>query len=178
MPAEGSVADFDSILSEIERRRQADKTENVNENAILVVIFSCGGRLFAFKGIYVKEIIPFIKINAVPGCPPVFLGIFNLRGTIESIASMHSLLGMTVPEFNPEQKILVIESEGMRTGLLVDAVEDVTEIPENEIQRSVFENENVFVSGETMRTGRHITVIDAAVLLKKLVQSRLDKGDS
>jgi len=170
MPAESNVASIDRILSEIESRRQADRTENVSEKMILVVIFRCGDRLFAFKGSHVKEIVPLIKINAVPGCPPSFLGVINLRGTIESIASMHALLGMSVPEFTPEQKILVIESEGMRTGLLVDTVEDVTEIPENDIQKSVFESEAVFVSGETFHKGRHVTVVDAASLLGKLAQ--------
>ncbi len=125
-----------SILDTIiEQRQLGDKDiAQVDEQTTRMVFFTIGGQIFAIKGAVIREILAYCDIAYMPGCPSAMKGVINVRGDIESVISLAALLGLTEAPLSRKSSILLAEAGGMRSGLTVDAVIDVAEIPESAIQ--------------------------------------------
>ena len=119
----------------VEQRRQTvDLAAQVDEKTIRVVFFTLGELLYAIEGAAIREILPLCPVAFVPGCPSSMLGIINVRGDLESVISLGQLLGMTESPPSRYSSILLAEAGGMRSGLTVDAIFDVAEVPESAVQ--------------------------------------------
>ena len=159
------------ILAEAGRRREEAKVVGVEEDKIKLVIFSLLGELYAFAGKDIREILRFEKITYVPGSPQIILGIINLRGDIESVLNIHKLLGLSDSRPMANSRILIATSESARTGILVDSVEDVTDVPISFIQPPIatFDKSiKEFVVGVTDYHGRSVAVLGVSNVLNKL----------
>ncbi len=89
-----------------------------------------GGEQFGLALEGVREFCGVRNASPVPCCPPHIVGQMNLRGDILTLIDIRSLLGArsTPPGQGPGQpqdKVVVMESQGMLTGVLVDEVLDV-----------------------------------------------------
>jgi purine-binding chemotaxis protein CheW len=125
-----------SLLDQIVAQRQLGDKDiaDVDEHTTRMVFFVVGGQLFAVKGASVKEILAYCEMAFVPGCPATMRGVINVRGDIESVVSLAGLLGLPEGEVTRKTSILLADGAGMRSGLIVDAVSDVAEIPDSAIQ--------------------------------------------
>ena len=92
----------------------------------------------------VTEIIGIQDMTPIPNSPPYVRGITNIRGTIVPVVDMRLRFGIEEAEYNERTCIVLISSENMYIGLVVDSVEDVVQLtPENILplpQGSVAEN--------------------------------------
>lgn len=82
---------------------------------------------------FVIEIIGMQKVNALPEAPDYVKGIINLRGRIIPIVDMHLRLGKSEPQYTDRTCIVVVETEKLSAGLIVDSVTDVLRIDEKDI---------------------------------------------
>ena len=123
---------LDEIIEQ--RRQEEDLAAQVDEQTVRMVLFTVGAQLFAVAGSSVREILPLGTIAFVPGCPDAMLGVINVRGAIESVLSLAALLGLREGEGSRHRSILLAVAAGMRSGLTVDAIVDVAEIPESAVQ--------------------------------------------
>lgn len=82
----------------------------------------------------VREIIRLTEITQVPRAPSYIQGIISLRGTVLPIFDLRQMLSM--PESKPDKKsrILVVSLEAGPVGIIVDAVTDVVELKEPELE--------------------------------------------
>ncbi len=84
----------------------------------------------------VREIRAVEKITKVPRSEPFVLGIMNLRGLIIPVIDVKKKLGLDSQNAsNSKQRILVADTNGSLTGLLVDEVDQVIRIPTQEIEQ-------------------------------------------
>ena len=119
----------------VEQRRQAvDLAAQVDEVTVRMVFFTLADHLYAVEGEYIREILPLCPIAFVPGCPASMLGVINVRGDLESVISLAKLLGVEEGKATRYSSILLAQAGNMRSGLVVDAIFDVAEIPESVIQ--------------------------------------------
>jgi purine-binding chemotaxis protein CheW len=116
-----------NLWEEVNKRREAVQAVGLEEEQIKLVVFSLGQDRYAFPGKNVKEILRCGKITYVPGSPPIYHGIINNRGDIESVINVHQLLGLPDSEITPRSRIIIGLGAGITSGILVDALEDVTD---------------------------------------------------
>lgn len=127
-----SDATLDQVLSQ---RRAANKDiVNVDEPAVKLVIFTLGDDWFAFYGERIREILAQAAVFFVPGCPPSLEGVINVRGDIESVIRPHALLHLPDSGVGRNSAILLGRGGGMSSGIRVDRVVDVVDVPQSSIR--------------------------------------------
>jgi len=83
---------------------------------------------------YVVEIISVQEITLVPHTHSYVKGIINLRGTVVPVIDMGMRFGQGEVVYTDKTCIIVLSMEDMSVGILVDAVQDVTDIDDENIQ--------------------------------------------
>jgi len=83
---------------------------------------------------YVVEIISVQDITLVPHTHAYVKGIINLRGTVVPVIDMGMRFGGTEVVYTEQTCIIVLSMDDMSVGILVDGVQDVTDIDDENIQ--------------------------------------------
>ena len=91
-----------------------------------LVTFLLGDEEFGFDIMNVQEIIRVPKLARVPKTADYVEGIANLRGAVLPIIDTRKRFGLAKTEETDRTRVLVIDNEGVRTGLRVDRVKQVT----------------------------------------------------
>lgn len=160
------------VLRLIEKIRQEEAVVDVDAKMEKLVVFALGGDFFAFAGEHVKEILVYQEISFVPGSPDFLLGVVNVRGDIESVASLAAILGIPPKPPLPRNRILVAEANGVRSGILVEKVEDVVDVPVDSIKPPLVTMNGPiagYLRGETEYRGRNVLVLDLPKVFKRFV---------
>lgn len=160
------------ILRMIKKMRQEEAVVDVNVKMEKLVIFSLAGELFAFRGRHVKEILISQEISFVPGSPDFLLGVMNVRGDIESVASLAAILGVPPERKSLQNRILLAEDNEVRSGILVEKVEDVVDLPSDSIKPPLPTMNGPitrYLTGETEYRGRNVVVLDLQKVFKGFV---------
>lgn len=100
--------------------------------------FVLGGEMFAIGILAVKEIIEYGGMTAVPMMPESIRGVINLRGSVVPVVDLARLFGRPAAPITRRtcNVIVEVESETGRqdVGVVVDAVSEVLEIRQDEIE--------------------------------------------
>ena len=83
---------------------------------------------------YVVEIISVQEITLVPHTHAYVKGIINLRGTVVPVIDMGMRFGQGEIEYTDKTCIIVLSMDEMSVGILVDGVQDVSDIEDENIQ--------------------------------------------
>lgn len=87
---------------------------------------------YAIEILKVQEIIGMMHITSVPGMPRHIRGIINLRGQIIPVIDLR-LRFECQPGIRDEKCIIVVRSNGVKTGLAVDKVSEVLNIFDDQV---------------------------------------------
>jgi purine-binding chemotaxis protein CheW len=99
-----------------------------------LVTFLLKDEEFGFDIMSVQEIIRLPKMAKVPRTPAYVDGIANLRGVVLPVIDMRTRFGMERAEETDRTRVLVIDIDGVKTGLRVDRVKQVTSVLRSEIE--------------------------------------------
>lgn len=99
-----------------------------------VLTFKVGDEDYAISIEYISEIVGLHKITPLPDVPRYVKGVINLRGKIIPVVDMRLRLGIPEREYDERTCIVVVNVEGDLLGLIVDRVNEVTDIPEDQIE--------------------------------------------
>ncbi len=103
---------------------------------------------FAIEIKYVREIIRIQKITAVPETNAYVEGVINLRGKVIPVVDVRKRFGIDSREYDDRTCIVVVSMEDILTGLIVDRVSEVLDIPDQQIDPAPGkEGENRFIKG-------------------------------
>ncbi len=98
--------------------------------------FMLGGEEYGVDIHRVEEIKGWDRVTPVPNTPDYMLGVINLRGAIVPVADLRQRFGMPVSDYGPTTVVIVLRVKGEDRervmGVVVDAVSDVYDIPEEE----------------------------------------------
>ena len=160
----------DLLLEELKKRKGGEKIVDVEEEQVKIVVFSLLNDNYAFYGNDIKEILPLTKIFYVPGSPDYILGIINVRGDIESVININKFLGL--PDFKNSQKnrIAMAEKDGIRSGILVESIEDVLDVPVSSIKPPLSMLDKTikeFIGGEMIYKSKNVTLLDVGRIFAK-----------
>jgi purine-binding chemotaxis protein CheW len=104
-----------------------------------VIIFRLVQERYAIELKDLAEVLPFTRCTPVPGAPPQFVGVINLRGELRGVLDLSQLLALPESESTKSGFILILRS-GLGVGLKVDSIEDLHEIRPEELTRPMQAN--------------------------------------
>ncbi|TAN35390.1 MAG: purine-binding chemotaxis protein CheW, partial [Verrucomicrobia bacterium] len=112
--------------------------------------FTLGGELFGIAIGYIKEIIEYGEVSSVPMMPSVIRGVINLRGAVVPVLDLELRFGRAASTISKRSCIVILEREekgrgdhegepeepAQYLGMIVDAVNEVLEIPVENIEHA------------------------------------------
>ena len=107
------------------------------ESEVVAVQFILSEQVYAFEIAYVKEALQLRDVTPLPSIPGYFVGVINIRGKYLVVVDLCKLLGLpdhTAQVFN---KVIVIEHEQTRIGVLADEVLGATSFSISSIEKDV-----------------------------------------
>lgn len=159
------TSDGDLSLDQIleARRGETRAIVNVDEPQLKLVVFTLEGDWFAFIGEKVREVLPDSPVFYLPGCPPSLEGVINVRGDIDSVVNLRAVLGYAPAPSHDSSRILLCQGGGMRSGVRVDGVEEVMDIPQSRVlapPHTIAEHRKPIVLGIIEFAGHLVTLLD------------------
>ncbi|RJQ45380.1 MAG: purine-binding chemotaxis protein CheW [Gaiellales bacterium] len=120
------------------------------------LVFRLAGETFAIEVEKAREVIRAQKLSWIPGSHETVRGVINLRGNIIAVLELALLLGLpAAEELDKDSRIIIVESEGMVVGMLVDSVDEVALVDPREISKTMrtldSRQRNIVVSQTTVR---------------------------
>jgi purine-binding chemotaxis protein CheW len=95
--------------------------------------FNLGEEVFGLEIRYVTEIIGMQPITKIPEVASYIKGIINLRGKIIPVIDMRLKFGKEAAEYNDRTCIIVIDTQELVVGLIVDKVSEVMTIEDENV---------------------------------------------
>ncbi|GER93265.1 chemotaxis protein CheW [hot springs metagenome] len=163
----------DIILDELKRRSSKREIVDVDEAIVKIVVFLLQNSYYGFYGEDVKEILHVPEICYVPATADFVMGVINLRGDIEAVLSINKFLGLPDSETSLSSRIAIIQKNAVRAGVLVDAVEDVLDIPTSSTKQPLSTLNNAvkeYVVGEIIYRDKSVTILDVEKIFLKIMQ--------
>ena len=100
--------------------------------------FALGKEEYAVEILKVREIIGFMDITGVPRTPAYVRGVINLRGQVIAVMDLRAKFDMETAQASEQTCIIVVEikqqGRKLSTGIIVDRVSEVLNIPESSIE--------------------------------------------
>lgn len=110
-----------------------DIEESGNDPVIQLVTFRLQDETYGINVMHVQEVLRITEIAPVPGAPEYVLGIINLRGNVVTVIDTRLRFGLPDDEVTDSSRIVIIESDKQVVGIMVDAVAEVVELKESQI---------------------------------------------
>lgn len=150
----------------LSRTSSATKHDDANVGHQYLV-FSLSGEIFAIDILQIREIIEFGSLTEVPMMPPTVRGVINLRGAVVPVIDLSARFGRNTTAVGRRTCIVIVEisqdGETETLGVLVDAVNEVLEIPASEIEPAPTFGARIrtdFIAGMGRIEGRFVVLLD------------------
>lgn len=141
--------------------------------------FRIGDEQFGMELSQTREILEYNGVTEVPLMPRFLRGVINLRGEVVPVIDLAVRLGRQPVKVQRRTCIIVVElnteSQDYVLGLLADAVSEVVEIADSEIDDAPAFGSNIraeFIKGIAKRDGQFVVLLDAnnALSMRDLAQ--------
>jgi purine-binding chemotaxis protein CheW len=122
-------------MSEVIDATEITEAEAVQETQRdLYLTFHLCNEDYAISITCVTEIIGIQEITVVPDLPDFVRGVINLRGRVIPVMDVRLRFSLPEREYDERTCVIVVDVNGYTTGLVVDRVKDVVEIPLSQIE--------------------------------------------
>lgn len=130
--------------------------------------FMLAAEVYAIGILAIKEIIEYRGVTAVPMMPASVRGVINLRGAVVPVVDLQARFGRATSEVTKRTCIVIVEvaagDERHVVGVVVDAVNEVLEIPATEIEPAPAFGARIrseFIQGMGKVKGKFVILLDA-----------------
>lgn len=137
--------------------------------------------IFAVTVDQVQEILRVGELTRVPHAPFPVRGVTNMRGQVLPVVDLRRRLGLQEIELGEDHRIMVVDSRNRLIGLLVDGVEEVTEIDRLKIEdppEDVMTDQSYYLVGVIHRGEDLIILLDADRVLEVREGDEPEEPDS
>lgn len=114
-------------------------TQTIAMESPQYLTFTLADEQYAVGLPHVKEIIEYDTLTRVPATEPWIRGVINLRGGVVPVLDLAVKLGLPERAISRRTCIVIVDvqlsGERALMGVLADAVNEVIEIPESEVER-------------------------------------------
>ncbi|MFD1204171.1 MULTISPECIES: chemotaxis protein CheW [Sporosarcina] len=112
----------------------AELKELVGREEMKVIIFQLMEKEYAIEVDVVESIEKLISVTRVPKTPSYVKGVINLRGVVTPIVDLRDRFGMEPKQMDDSSRIIIVSLLEFEVGLIVDAANDVIDIPVSAIE--------------------------------------------
>jgi purine-binding chemotaxis protein CheW len=132
------------------------------------VIFRLADESYGIDIDYVENIEKHTEITRVPYTEKYIKGVINLRGNIIPVIDVRTRFGIEAKEPDKDSRIMIINLEELKVGLLVDASSEVLQMTADAIEPAprVIGNEDDYVANIGKDNGRIIMIVALEKLLE------------
>ena len=147
-----------------------NETDSLNYQEDYFISFFLNEENYCINLKFVREVtkLKHVSLTSVPCVPDFIIGIINLRGDFITIVDIKKFLNITKTDITEKTKIIVIRTENIQIGILVDDVSGIENIPNEKLNHKAqgkYEK-NKFTSAEIMFNNKVMCVFD----LKKFLE--------
>jgi purine-binding chemotaxis protein CheW len=129
-----------SIESMQSNKDKKERASRANQEDIIFhqwATFKVNKELYGIDVMKVKEVLRYSDMTPVPGAEHYILGIINLRGNVATVLDTRRLFKMPIAEIDDNTRIIMVDyNEQEVVGLVVDSVDEVINIPQDDIERA------------------------------------------
>ncbi len=112
---------------------QAEPSDSIDT---MYLTFPVGSELYGVSIGVVTEIVGLQRIMSVPDVPHYIKGVINLRGKVIPLMDVRLRFGMPDKAYDDRTVVIVLQVSDAPVGLIVDGVNEVLDIPANQIDRT------------------------------------------
>ena len=170
-------------MGEIIKRHAAE--QDADGDQLQYLTFLLGGETFAIAILNIKEIIEYGNVTTVPMMPEFVRGVINLRGAVVPVIDLAMRFSRPPSPVTRRSCIVLIEveieDEQYIIGVTVDAVNEVLEIPNSEIEPPPAFGAKIrsdFIGGMGKIDGKFVIILDADRVLSVDEMASLTSNDS
>jgi purine-binding chemotaxis protein CheW len=116
------------------KARTAGNGTNLGERGGKFLAFFLADEEYGLEILKVHEIIGMMTITPVPRTPEHIRGVINLRGKVIPIVDLRLKFGMDPIADTDQSCIIVVQTDGIEIGVVVDKVSEVLDIPGQDIE--------------------------------------------
>lgn len=125
---QASIDDMKMALSQ-HQVQQSDSIET------MYLTFPVESELYGVSIAKVTEIVGLQKIMSVPDVPAYIKGVINLRGKVIPLMDIRLRFGLAEKSYDDRTVVIVLQISDAPVGLIVDGVNEVLDIPDDQIDR-------------------------------------------
>lgn len=162
-PVDGQV---ERILAERARALATPLRSARTADAVELVVVRLGAERYGLDSGSVVEVLPLAGLAAVPGLPPPWVGIVNVRGCLYPVLDLGGHLGLP-PDgaaVGP-RKVALVTAAGLTVALLVDDALEIRQVPAARIGPPLAGSGGITRAPVRGVTPDLLTVLDVAGLL-------------
>lgn len=140
---------------------------------IKVIVFELMNKEYVIPVSQVQSIEKMMHITRVPRTPSFVKGVINLRGVVTPIIDLRERFNLQGSEANEQSRMIMIKLEDMEVGLIVDAKNDVLDIPLSAIEPQpdvVGSIESEFIGGVAKLDRRLLVLLQLEKVLDPIKQ--------
>ena len=158
------MADKEERVWEVELEEEEEVVPEEIGDLTRQTIFYLEPEWYSIDTELVEEVIKVPLITPVPYLPGFVHGLINLRGDIVVAIDIREFFGLDPIGLKERSRVAVVKVAGKTTGILVDYVSDVSDIPLKDIQPPISTIKGAkaeFIKGEVrLPDGRFLTLLD------------------
>lgn len=125
-------------MNQITQYDGAAEEEDAEELQNQFLTFQLSGETYGLAILGIKEILEYESITHIPRVPSYIHGVINIRGSVVPVINLANRLGRDSEDVGRRTCIVIAEvlheEEPMDVGIVIDAVNEVLEIPATEIE--------------------------------------------
>lgn len=129
------------------------------QNEGQLVIFELSKQLYALPIQETQEIIRMTDITTVPNSKEYVEGIINLRGSVVPVINLNRRLGLLERSHDDSTRIIVVEYNGQKVGMIVDNVQEVGRYTEDEIEPPTVAGDGVEYLSGVVKKGEELWLL-------------------
>lgn len=148
-------------------------TEKTRTNDMKVIVFQLADKEYVIPVSQVQSIEKIMHITRVPKTSSFVKGVINLRGVITPIIDLRERFDLQANALNDRSRMIMIKLDDMEVGLIVDAANDVLDIPLSAIEPQpdvVGSIESEFIAGVAKLDRRLLVLLQLEKVLNPLNQ--------
>jgi len=151
---------------------------SAGEDDVQLVAFRLAGQDFAFNIFHVERILRYEAPAPLPKAPDFLEGVLQYQGRAVALIDLRKRLSVPAP-LREETRTVILESDGGKIGVIVDAVTEVLQVGAAQItapSKIVKGLAAEYITGLVVKDGRTIIVLNTSQLLNAKEKMALDSA--
>jgi len=111
--------------------REGGKSVDINQ----LIVFTLEEQEYGIDISYTKEIVRIPSITKIPDMPAFMEGVINLRGKVIPVINLKKKFAFAQSGKGMDDRLLILDLEGINLGIIVDDVSEVVKINEQAIEK-------------------------------------------